>query len=307
MADFTRLDAKESIFFERELEVIKAKTYDVKHAVLKAISLIPVSVEANRGASEITYRSFDMVGTAMIVADYAHDFPRVDVYGTEVTVKVKSIGDSYGYSVDEIRASERAGKGLEQRRALAARRAIDEKLNSVALIGDSKANLKGLLNYSGIAEYTPAADGTGSSKLWSAKDAAKILRDLLAFVDSIPATTNGLGRPDTLLMPLSLYTYLGQTFLGTDNLVSVMKKFREERPQITTIEWLTELETLGAGGTHRLVTYARDPDVLTLELPTPFESFSQPQKGLEFEVLCRATTAGVIIYRPTEVAFMDGV
>lgn len=307
MADMTHLDARESVFFERELEVIKTQTYDVKHRNLKAIGLIPVSVEANRGASEITWRSFDMVGVAMIVADYAHDFPRVDVFGTEQTVKVKSIGDSYGYSIDEIRASERAGKRLEQRRALAARRAIDEKIEHVAWLGDTASGLRGLINYPGISEYTPAADGTGSSKLWSTKDGTKILRDLIAFVDSIPLATNGLESPDTLLLPLSLYTYLGQTFIGTDNLRSVMSVFKAERPQITTIEWVTELEDAGAGGTHRVMAYAKDPECLTLEIPTPFESFAMPQNKLVFEVICRATTAGVIVYRPSAVKFMDGV
>lgn len=47
---FNRMDAGESIFFARELEYIKAKTYDIKFPQLKARELLPVEFEANAGA-----------------------------------------------------------------------------------------------------------------------------------------------------------------------------------------------------------------------------------------------------------------
>jgi hypothetical protein len=161
--DLMRLDAGETIYFKRELEYVKSKTYDVKYRQLKALSLIPISSEANTGATEITFRRYRGVGLAKIIADYAHDFPRVDVFGEEQTAKVKGIGVSYGYSIPEIRASQYAGKKLDQRRAEVARRAMDEKINALALKGDVQHNLQGFLNYPGITKCTLAADGTGNS------------------------------------------------------------------------------------------------------------------------------------------------
>jgi hypothetical protein len=38
-----RLDAAESAFFERELDHIKAQTYDIKYPMLKARQFVPVS------------------------------------------------------------------------------------------------------------------------------------------------------------------------------------------------------------------------------------------------------------------------
>ena len=37
-----RLDANESVFFARQLEYIRPKTYDVKRAALSAVTLMPV-------------------------------------------------------------------------------------------------------------------------------------------------------------------------------------------------------------------------------------------------------------------------
>ena len=47
------------------------------------------------------------MGFAKIISDYADDFSRVDIYGEEESVKVHSIGVSYGYNIMEIRAGER--------------------------------------------------------------------------------------------------------------------------------------------------------------------------------------------------------
>ena len=128
-----RLDSNESVFFNRELAYIKSKSYDAKYAELKGLTLIPISTEAGAGVNEIVYHQYRGVGFAKVIADYAKDFPRVDIYGIEKSVKVKGIGDSYGYSIKEIRASQRTGKGLDQRRAITARRAHDEMMNRMAL------------------------------------------------------------------------------------------------------------------------------------------------------------------------------
>ena len=144
--DMYKLDAGESAFFARELEYVIAQTYDVQYKELKAFSLLPISSEAGVGATEITWRQYSKVGMAQIIADYARDFPRADVDGTEHTSKVKGIGVSYGYSIEEIRRSQMVGKRLDQRKAEAARRAVDQKINSIAFSGDSAHGLGGFIS-----------------------------------------------------------------------------------------------------------------------------------------------------------------
>ena len=128
------LDANETIFFARELEYVKAKTFEVKYIRLKATQLIPVSTEAGSGAETITYQVQDAVGVAKIIANYADDLPRVDVIGKEVSTPIRGIGDSFGYSIQDIRAAQFAGKPLVQRKANAARKAIDTLIDNLAWI-----------------------------------------------------------------------------------------------------------------------------------------------------------------------------
>ena len=172
------LDAGETAFFARELEYIKSKSYDIEFPPLKAIKLIPVSTEAGAGAESITYQSFEETGLARIISSYADDFPRCDIRGKEFITPVKSIGASYGYSMQEIRAAMFVGRSLTQRQANATRRANDQKVNRLAWFGDNTANILGLTNNPNIPAASVPADGTGGSTLWVNKTPDQILRDM---------------------------------------------------------------------------------------------------------------------------------
>ncbi len=302
-----RLDARESAFFARECEFIKRRSYDTKQKPLKAFDLIPLSSEAGNGATEITYRRFTGVGFAKIIADYAKDFPRVDVYGEETTVKVKGLGSSFGYSIKEIRQSMMTGKALDTRRADTARRAIEELINTLALSGDSNAGINGLINYPGISEYTVLADGTGASKLWSAKTADQIVRDISGMVNSVVDATNGRETPDTLLMDIAHYNYIATTKMSTNSDLTILQYVLQTSPFLKKVDWLNELKTAGAGSTSRMMCYVNDDMHLSLEIPQGFEQFEPQQEGMEFEIPCHAETAGVIVYYPLSVAFGDGI
>ena len=100
----TRFDSAEdaSVFFARELDYVKSQSYDVEYPELTALSLFPMSSEVDPGAETVTYYSYDKVGLAKIISNYATDLPRADVKGKPTTAIIKSLGASYGYSIQEI-------------------------------------------------------------------------------------------------------------------------------------------------------------------------------------------------------------
>ena len=51
-----RLDRAESVFFARETEYIKTKTYDAKSPELKGLRLVPQASDLPTGIEQITYR-----------------------------------------------------------------------------------------------------------------------------------------------------------------------------------------------------------------------------------------------------------
>ncbi len=114
----------------------------IRSSPLWHISLLPP--EVNEGAETTTYYSYDITGMAAIINNYATDLPRVDVKGESHTAHIKSIGDSYGYNVQEMRASRMAGKSLDARKELLQEGHPTTWLTKIAFAGDAKHNLVGI-------------------------------------------------------------------------------------------------------------------------------------------------------------------
>lgn len=301
-----RLDGTEQVFFDEQLALIKARTYDVRHKALKALTLLPVSIEQDPGAEHIIWRSFDQVGIAKLVSDYANDYPRVDIGGEEHTSPIKEIGASYGYSIKEIRRAQKAGISLDAKKAEACRRAIDEKQDSIAWKGDAKGKLPGFFNHPGITEYV-APNGAGGSKTWASKTADEIVADFAAIISTAPESTNGIEQPDTVIMPLSLYNKLQNTPYGSNRDKTILGFIRENYPQITRIDWVQDLVGAGAGNTSRVMAYARDPMKVEVQIPQRFEQMPPQLTGKAYDIICSQSTGGTLVYYPQSVVFCDGL
>lgn len=302
----TKLDAAQSAFFSRELESIKSKTYDIKYPELKVRRLFPVSFEAGPGAESIVYQQFDQVGIAKIIASYADDLPRADIVGREFTARVKSLGASYGYNLQEIRNAQMAGKPLQQRKANAAKRAILQKESAIAFNGDAASGLGGFLSNPNVSR-TAVPAGVSGFTTFVQKTPDEIIADLNAAANFIVESTHGVEVPDTLLLPLAQYNLIHSTPRSATSDTTIMKYFLENNGYIKTIEWVNELKGAGFGGADVMIAYRKDPDVLTLEIPQDFEQFPEQERGLEYVVPCHQRIGGVLIYYPMAINIAEGI
>lgn len=300
------LDANEGIFFETELKYVQARVFEIQHKTLKALTILTVNNDAPSGAESVAYRYFDAIGVAKIIADYATDFPRVDAYGIEKSAKVRSVGDSYGYSLKEIRRAQMTGTRLEQRRAAAARKAIDELLDTIAWKGDADYGLQGLINYPGASEYTIVA-GASSSKRWATKTVLEIVADVTGIMTAVVELTNGKAYHDTLLLPISQHALIAAKPFGPEGSRTVLEYLKSAFPTLTLVDWVADLKGAGAGGTDRMLAFNRGADKVDFQMPQLFEQLPAQPKGMEFVILCHAETAGTIHYFPAELFFADGL
>lgn len=316
MQKFVNLDSNESIYFARKLEYVKSKTYDVLFPQFKMLTLIPVSTEAGPGAATITYDQYTMVGLAKIIGNYSDDLPRVDVYGKEFSTPVRTIAEAYGYNVQEIRTSAMTNKNLPTRRANAAKRANDQKVDNIALKARaSNPADKGLVGLLYNANVTKGTVTTRNAHVtFATKTPAEILADLNDIVSGIIELTKGVEVPDTLLLPIAQYTKISTTPLQSGSDTTILEFFLKNNPSITSVEWVAQLKdvnpvpsTGAASSTDCMVCYRKDPDKLTLEIPSPWEQLDPQAEGLEFKVPCISRCGGVIIYYPLSVSIIEGI
>lgn len=297
----TNLDANESVFFSRELEHVKTKTYDKKYPQFKARLLFPVSRDAGSGAETITYTSYDQTGVAKIIANYADDLPRADVSGQQFSSPVKSLGISYGYSLQEIRAARQAGKPLETMKSNAAKRGSFQEENRIAWFGDAATGLPGFLTNVNVGTLTLPNDGTGSSTKLVNKTADQIIRDLNALTNKSHVDSLGVEVSDTVVLPLSTYTYIASTPRSIHSDETILQFFMKANPLVQGVEWANELKDAGGTGVDVMVAYTRDLEHLSLEVPQDFEQLPEQPRNLEWVIPCHMRTGGVIIYYPLSV------
>jgi hypothetical protein len=297
---FTHLDAADTVFFARELERIKAKTYDKRYPELKGRLFIPTSNETPAGATEVTYEQWDRVGRSKIIKPGATDSPRVDVNALQFSRPVRWGGNSYGWTVIDIMQARLAGKPLDSRKAMASRRAHEELIDEVAAIGAPDYGIAtGFLNNANVTVQAAA------SGVWSAASADNIIADVSLLVQNQATETLGVEKADTLVLPEEQYALIKTKprATGTDTTVLeyIVAKFG------IAVEAWYRLNQAGAASVDRAVFYRRDEDFVQQEIPQEYMALPVHQHGANFSVEALVATAGTTFYYPKSARYLDGI
>jgi hypothetical protein len=302
MSDF-RMD-EAGLFLERQLEFIRPQVFEVQYADIKYPTILPVTSEAGPGAQTFTYRIMDSTGEFKLIADAADDLPRADISQTEKSINIRSFGGSFGYTVQELRAAQMANIALEQRRAAAVRRAYEEKVEEVAMFGESTVALAGFFNNATVDVVATDKWFTGTTATGTT---AQDMLELLNYgVSAIISASQMKEQPDTILMAYEDYNKVSTTRNSDSSDVTVLEYFLRTNPFIRNIEPINQLDSSnGSLSSNRMVVYKRDPQKVQLHIPQPLELFPPQQRGLEFIVPAHARVGGVSLYYPKSVIYID--
>lgn len=310
-----KMDADFGAAVERALDQVRAKTYDVKYANLRARELLPIDHSIDPGAETVTYYQYDVVGVAKLISSYAEDLPRSDVKKKMFTAHVKGMGSSYGYTLQEMRAAVLAaknpldassGKPLEQRRADGTRKAFEVLVDKIAFSGDSNNSLTGLNNIANALTYTPVTKAAGGLT-WAVATGLEMLKDLNRLAAKSVESTSGVEAADTILLPITQYNLASETVLQSGVTTTVLEQFLKSNRYVKTVESWYKLTGAGAGATDRGIAYRKDPDALMLCIPQEFEQLPVQPQGLQFVIPCHGRIAGVHCFYPLTVTYMDGI
>jgi hypothetical protein len=307
-----RNDAGESIYFARELESILPEAKDVLYREMTSKTYIPVNSRHGAGTKTITYRGATKYGRAKIISAYgATDIPKVGRSMFEASVKVHSVGSGAAWTRQEVRESQPTGKGLDRELALQIGEENARTIDQAAWLGDAAHGINGFLNYPGLTAATIPADGTGASKTWASKTGALILRDAANMIKAVTVTTNGVEKPNMLLLPLSVFIDIGSRAFDTANASNktILAYLKDNLAPlgIQDIVGLPELETAGAGGTTRAFIYTRDSRKVEQHIPLVLEATPPQPDGLSWSTYVESRFAGTVFYYLLSAAYGDGV
>lgn len=314
-----RMDAGEAAFFARQLEYVKQRTYDIKFPEGSITTWLTVNSEAGPGAESILWRQYNTVGKMGLVGDNVKDLPRVESYGKEQSVAIKSFGSVYGYTLQEIRNAMYAGVPLQTRKANAARRTYDQTLNDVGWNANGTAKwggVRGLLYAQSV--INSATDSIGLFGNWCDENGGaanatpdQIVSDITTIANKVRIGSKNVERVNTVIFPLAVEAYLKNTRVSSVSDTTIMKFVKDNFPEIT-FGAVNELANVnpkpsGAGTTDVVLAFNNSPDNITYDVPQPFEQLPVEVRGFEYTIVCHCRIAGVNVYYPKSVFVAEGI
>lgn len=301
-----RYDAEETVFLARELRERLPSVFAAEPEVNFRM-VFPLKTNVPEWANDIDFATISKRGVAKVLGASGNDVPIVNASAKDSSVPYTTVGAGIIYTREELIKAAKTGLSLDSTLLLAARRAIEEKVNQIAWEGDIDAGLVGLLRHPSILA-SDAANALGGS---STADQCRAV--LNAGVNAIPNNTEQVESADTLILPPDSWQYIHQLQNSAASDRSVAAVWLESNGYATSIMKARELRNAkplagGAETTSDVAVYLRrQPDILEL----PYGGIVQDpiyQCGpRSYMVLLTAKVGSVIVRRPQAIHIQRGV
>ena len=289
--DGGRMDAGETAILATQLEFVESTIYEQKSAPAKSSLFIPMNTTIPETADTWAYRMWDGFGMCKIIHGYADDLPMVGRYAKKYTAPIRTEGNAFGYSLDDIRAAAFAGIPLSNDLGVQARRIHEMFIDGLLAVGSADDGLAGFVNNTNISDV---ALPTGS---WAGATTAQILADLHYFCDRVRIQSMQNYEANTMLFDTVSWGIVTTRPYSDYSPDTILQIFMRQKPSMQNADTWWRLDT-AAAGSPALIAYARTPEVVEGIVPVAFEMLPPQAKNLGFKVPCRSRCGGTSLKYP---------
>jgi hypothetical protein len=320
MFNFTDATQQSFGFLRQQLSIIEPGVYRTVFPEVQYPGLVPVTTDGWEWAKSVTFTSMNSVGRAQWFHSQARDVPVTDVTLDQFETRIEMAAIGYRYGIEEVQTALRLGVGIDNEKAMAAKRAYEEFVDDVVLRGNTTKGWAGLINQVSDVTTIDAADvgnqnGGTNSSYWEHKTPAQVMDDFNIALTNVYQESLQVEMADTVLLPLTEMTRLAQ--MQMPNLPTTVLEWVQRHNMYTlqtnrplNIKAVRGLESADDAGGGRMVVYRNDPGVLKFHLPMPHRFLPvQPENpvGLVFLVPGIFRLGGLEIRRPKAMRYVDGI
>lgn len=299
-------------FLVPQLYRIEAEVYMTRYPSFDITRFFTVNTDGDMWDVGTLVYSMDDFGKAKFLAAEAFDVPYASNNMTQSLRDFHLAGIGYEWTTPEMERAARLGRALSSDKARAAVRAADHFIYGIAMNGQTpdavdEKGWTGFVNNGSAPSAQVANDGTGSSRLWSAKTADQILRDINAALTAVETGTSEVHVANKLVLPTTAYNYIATTRVGDTN-ATILNYLQQNNlaGEALTILKSRALETAGTGSTTRMIAYDDDPDVLRFHLPGAHQFYAPFQKSsFVYEVAGLMNVGGLDVRLPKAMVYRD--
>uniref|UniRef100_A0A6H1ZNG1 Putative major capsid protein n=1 Tax=viral metagenome TaxID=1070528 RepID=A0A6H1ZNG1_9ZZZZ len=292
----TDIGAGGGVWFSRQLEMIEQRILRAKRPPQNGLAYFAVKGDVPEGAETFTRRMYEHTGQAKMVGSYSDDLPSAHVSAMpEESVKLKRVGASFSYNIDELAAVDMAQRNgqtidLPTERGIAARTMIEEKLNDVVWNGSAEAGLYGVLNHPGVPRLNLLVASTAAHDT--------VFAAVAGAFQQIKSNTRGVEKPNRIILSEKVYNLLQvklRTNTDTTLLDILAKSVNIPRTNILDA-W--ELDAAGDGGFDAMICDRKDELVMAHVISVLFRQEPVERQNLSYKINCTAKSGGMMASYP---------
>lgn len=293
-----RKDDALGLYVQRQLMDQRKRIYDAPLPPLNGLTLLPPRGDVALGATSYNRRVLRHFGKSQWIGASGDDLPLANVGVIEDVYNVAMHGAAYRYSLKEQRAAQFAGESLDDKRAMAARRAILEFNNAVAIFGSVAKRITGLLSI----PYIPRV-AVPASIFALGSDTDAIIAVFTALKRTVERNTNEAESPDTFAVASAIYDFLADTRGNNFNDRTLLEMIKAST-QMELVK-MRELSGAGPSGEDMILALSTGEDKVEHNLPDPLTVLEPQPRNLVTVVNMVSETGGVVSTFPLAHAFAE--
>jgi hypothetical protein len=299
-------------FLSPQLHRIETEVYMTRYPSFDITRFMTVDSSGDMWDVGTIVYSMDQVGNAEFLAAGAFDMPYASSKMDQGVRNYHLAGIGYEWNTQELQRAAKMGRSLSSDKAQAAVMAADRFVYGIGMTGKNPAGASekgwtGFVNDGSAPSAQVSADGTGSSRLWSAKTADLILRDINEAITAVETNTGETHVANTLVLPTTAYNYVATKRLdNTSTTILSYLQANNTAGENLSIKKSRALETAGTGSSTRLIAYDNNPQVVKFHLPGPHQFLPPFQKSsLVYEVAGLMNVGGCEVRLPKAIRYSD--
>jgi len=293
-------------FYQSQLAVVESKIYETKYRNIVYEALIPIDASMPEYVDSVETIYYDAVTMGKFIGANAKDLPESTISAGKFSTPVFYGGNSYSYSLDELRKSQQLRMPLDATKGRMSYRGFQEHAQRVAFFGDADRGITGLFNNANVSLDNASVD-------WGAASGDELQAMINGVLINVWEDSAEVHVPNTLLLPSDLFAHISSKKMdsGTDTTVLQYIKMNNLYKELTggelNIVPKSELKTAGttAGYPGRIMAYELNEDNLYMPMPMMWRSLPPQPEGLAVVIPAEYKFGGVAFRYPGAAAYRD--
>jgi hypothetical protein len=244
----TRWDSGDTYFVSNQLQKIDPNSYYHLVPGIVGRTVMPPVEGISPNLPSYTFDMTKLVGTTKRRGPKSRSAPTANVVKTRETHQILTQEESFGWTVDEVRAARETNQKLPEDRQLSAITLIEQWIDGMLCTGAPEANVYGIANNPGIGN-------TSAAQAWTAATADQIMASLdllLSEADAalkqarVPGSTTPMYNQWVLMLSNARYGKLERMRLGATNEITLLTYIKANFSSIKKIVPWWRLDTANA-------------------------------------------------------------